>query len=83
MNGTNQVISSTLIRISNEQDYATAGNDKIFGDSVESVLNGIDRILERIDSQLAKTDSEYLEAEKRFYSEWKDYIVGANQIEQG
>lgn len=71
-------VSSTLIQISNEQDYATGGNDKVFGDSVESVLNGIDRILERIDSQLTKTDSDYLEAEKKFYTEWKDYIVGAN-----
>ena len=42
------------------------------------MLNGIDRILERIDSQLIKTDSDYLKAEKRFYTEWKDYIVGDN-----
>ena len=70
--------SSTLIHISNEQDYATGGNDKVFGDSVDSALNGINLILDRIDSRLTKTDSDYLKVEKRFYTEWKDYIVGAN-----
>ena len=39
---------STLQQLATEQDFATGGNDQIFGDSIESSLEAIDKILERI-----------------------------------
>lgn len=70
--------SSTLVKASVEQDYTTGGNDRIFGNSVDSVISGIDQILERIENQLAKTDSNYLNNEMNFYTEWKKSIIQAN-----
>jgi hypothetical protein len=67
-----------LVKASVEQDYTTGGNDRIFGNSVDSVISGIDQILERIENQLAKTDSNYLNNEMNFYTEWKKSIIQAN-----
>ncbi|MBQ2902102.1 MAG: hypothetical protein IJE49_09685 [Agathobacter sp.] len=39
---------STLQQLATEQDFATGGNDQIFGDSIESSIEAIDKILKRI-----------------------------------
>ena len=54
-----------------EQDFLTAGNDDIFGDSKESSIDAIERILDRIDNPIGKSiddDKEIRSLEKEFYS---------------
>lgn len=44
---------SSLQQLAQEQDFATGGNDQIFGDSIESSIEAIDSILERIANPLS------------------------------
>lgn len=60
-----------LQQLAQEKDFATDGNDKIFGESVETFISGIKVILERIDNPLNEIDNvhkEYLKNEKEFYT---------------
>ncbi len=44
---------SCLQQLAKEQDFATGGNDQLFGDSIESIIEAIDKILERIENPLS------------------------------
>lgn len=62
--------TSVLQQLSMEQDFLTGGNDNIFGDTIESSVDAIERILERIDNPIAKNgsnDATYINTEKEFY----------------
>ena len=60
---------SVLQQLSMEQDFATNGNDDIFGNTVESSTEAVEKILDRIEQLLESSDKvEYLTAEKTFYS---------------
>ena len=51
---------STLQQLATEQDFATGGNDQIFGDSIESSLEAIDKILERIANPKHSEEEDYV-----------------------
>lgn len=65
---------SSLQQLATEQDFATGGNDQIFGESIESSIQAINSILERIANPLSieSEDEENSmmdpEQEKEFYS---------------
>lgn len=50
---------STLQQLATEQDFATSGNDQIFGDSIKSSLEAIDKILERIANPKHSEEEDY------------------------
>lgn len=64
---------STLQQLATEHDFATGGNDQIFGDSIESSLEAIEKILERIANPKHSDKEDYVssmvppEQEKAFY----------------
>lgn len=63
--------TSVLQQLSMEQDFLTGGNDNIFGDTIESSVDAVEKILERIDNPIGKNgsnDYDYLSGEKEFYS---------------
>ena len=67
--------TSTLQQISMEQDFLTGGNDDIFGHTVESSIEAVEKILERIDGSIdSSRNMEYLNDEKTFYSTLLDEI---------
>ena len=66
---------NTIGQLAMEQDFATGGNDQLFGDSVESAIEATKKILDRIDNPLQTvpdTDSDIYETvsqrERNFYS---------------
>ncbi|MBD5490591.1 MAG: hypothetical protein HDR16_00260 [Lachnospiraceae bacterium] len=62
---------STLSQLVMEQDLMTGGDDKIFGNTVESSLAATRKILDRIENPLGKVDenkAESLQREKKFYA---------------
>ena len=62
---------STLSQLVMEQDLMTGGDDKIFGNTVESSLSAVKKILDRNENPLGKVDenkAESLQREKKFYS---------------
>ena len=66
-----QGFSSTLSQLSMEQDFATGGNDDIFGSDMESNIAAVKNILYRIDNPLGvvpEKNIEFLENEKTFYT---------------
>lgn len=68
---------STLTTLSVEQDIATRGNDDIFGTSVESCIEGIDKIIERTDNPTyrpSERDIEFFKEEKQFYTTLKNKL---------
>ena len=63
--------TSVLQQLSMEQDFMTGGNDNLFGDTMESSIEAIEKILQRIDNPIGKTGSDdnvYLNREKEFYT---------------
>ena len=63
--------TGALQQLSMEQDFQTAGNDDIFGDSRESSIDAIERILDRIDNPIGQNindDATLRSLEKEFYS---------------
>jgi hypothetical protein len=61
---------STIGQLAMEQDFATGGNDQLFGDSVESSIEAVNKILERIENPLGTVTEEKridLQEEKEFY----------------
>lgn len=61
---------STLQQLSVEQDFLTGGNDNIFGDTLQSSINAVNRILDRIADPLGEVKAErreFLQQEKVFY----------------
>ena len=70
--------TSILQRLSMEQDFITGGNDDIFGRTVESSIEGIEKILDRIDFyNESSSDVKYLDTERTFYSMLLDTIKEA------
>lgn len=72
---------NTLALLAVEQDFATGGNDQLFGDSVESAIEATKKILDRIDNPLQAvpdTDKEIYETvsqrERNFYSTLLDKL---------
>ena len=62
--------TSTLAQMSMEQDFATGGNDQLFGTDQESNVETVQNILDRIDNPLGTVTDDmqgYLESEKTFY----------------
>lgn len=62
---------STLSQLVMEHDLMTGGDDKIFGNTVESSLSAVKNILDRNENPLGKVDenkAESLQREKKFYS---------------
>ena len=51
---------STLQQLATEQDFATGGNDQLFGDSIESSIEAIDKILERIANPKTSEKEDYV-----------------------
>ncbi len=60
-----------------EQDFATGGNDQLFGDTVESSIEAVNKILERIENPLGAVTEEKqidLQEEKEFYTAFLDKL---------
>lgn len=63
--------SNTIAQLAMEQDFATGGNDQLFGSTVESAIEATKKILERIDNPLEYVNGERqegMEKEKEFYT---------------
>jgi len=77
--------TSVLQQLSMEQDFVTGGNDNLFGDTMESSIEAINKILERIDNSIGKNGSdnnEYLNHEKEFYETLLSKIYGAEAVDE-
>lgn len=64
-------VASTLTQLASEQDFATGGDDNLFGETTESCLEAVKKILERIENPLAETTQKtaiFREDEREFYS---------------
>lgn len=65
-----QGFSSTLSHLAMEQDFATGGNDDIFGDDLESNIAAAKKIMERLENPLSvvsEKNAEFVADEKTFY----------------
>lgn len=75
---------STLQQLATEQDFATGGNDQIFGDSIESSLEAIDKILERIANPKTSEKEDYVssmvdpEQEIEFFTTLRNKLAGVD-----
>ena len=61
---------SALQQLAMEQDFLTGGDDTIFGDTVESAIDAVNRILDRIADPLGEVTEEnevFVQQEKEFY----------------
>jgi len=66
-----QGFSSTLSQLAMEQDFATGGNDDIFGSDLESNIAAVRKITERLEnplSTLSERNAEFVANEKKFYT---------------
>ena len=78
---------STLQQLATEQDFATGGNDQIFGDSIESSLEAIDKILERIANPKHSEEEDYVssmvppEQEIEFFTTLRSKLTGESETE--
>ena len=66
-----QGFSSTLSQLAMEQDFATGGNDDIFGSDLESSIAAVKKIIERLENPLGavtEKNAEFMEDEKTFYT---------------
>lgn len=64
-------LQGTLRELATEQDFLTGGNDNLFGDTVESCVEAVEKILERIGNPLGVVSDKkasYLNEEKKFYT---------------
>lgn len=68
---------SVLQQLAMEQDFMTGGNDNIFGNTLESSMDAVDRILDRIANPLGEVTEEksaFVEQEKEFYQALKEKL---------
>ena len=68
---------SVLQQLATEQDFLTGGNDNIFGNSLASSINAVNRILDRIANPLAAVTEEnevYLQREMEFYKSFMEKL---------
>ena len=66
-----QGFSSMLSQLAMEQDFATGGNDDIFGSDLESSIAAVKKIIERLENPLGavtEKNAEFMEDEKTFYT---------------
>ncbi len=66
-----QGFASTLSQLAAEQDFATGGNDDIFGSDLESNITAVEKILERLEnplSAISEENAEFYANEKTFYT---------------
>lgn len=66
-----QGFSSTLSQLAMEQDFATGGNDDIFGSDLESNIEAVRKITDRLQNPLhavSERNAEFTENEKKFYT---------------
>ena len=76
---------STLQQLATEQDFATGGNDQIFGDTIESSIEAIDKILERIANPKISEKEDYVssmvppEQEIEFYTTLRNKLTGESE----
>lgn len=66
-----QGFSSTLSQLAMEQDFATGGNDDIFGSDLESNVAAVRKIVERLGNPLGEVserNAEFFASEKTFYT---------------
>lgn len=66
-----QGFSSTLSQLAMEQDFATGGNDDIFGSDLESNIEAVRKITDRLQNPLhavSERNAEFAENEKKFYT---------------
>lgn len=66
-----QGFSSTLSQLAMEQDFATGGNDDIFGSDFESNIEAVRKITDRLQNPLhavSERNAEFAENEKKFYT---------------
>ncbi|MCH5256544.1 MAG: hypothetical protein J1D87_04585 [Lachnospiraceae bacterium] len=73
---------SVLQQLATEQDFLTGGNDNIFGNSLASSINAVNRILDRIANPLAAVTEEnevYLQREKEFYNSFMEKLKQLKQ----
>ncbi len=66
-----QGFASTLSQLAMEQDFATGGNDDIFGSDLESNIAAVKKIIERLENPLgavSESNAEFLANEKTFYT---------------
>lgn len=66
--------TSTLSQLAMEQDFATGGNDNIFGNSMESAEQAVRSILDRIEYPLGEQAADMLAKEKEFYTAFLNNI---------
>ena len=70
--------SSTLSQLAMEQDFATGGNDDIFGKDEKSNIAAVEKILDRIDHPLgtvSEQDQSFRADEKVFYTAVLAYLT--------
>ena len=68
---------SVLQQLAMEQDFMTGGNDNIFGNTLESSMDAVDRILDRIANppgEVTEEKSAFVEQEKEFYQALKEKL---------
>lgn len=73
-----QGFSSTLSQLSMEQDYATGGNDDIFGSDLESNIAAVRKIIDRLENPLgavSESNAEFFANEKTFYTALLNNLV--------
>lgn len=73
-----QGFSSTLSQLAMEQDFATGGNDDIFGDDLESNIAAVKKIIERLEnplSDVSERNAEFVADEKTFYKALLNYLT--------
>ncbi len=66
-----QGFSSTLSQLAMEQDFATGGNDDIFGSDLESNIEAVKKIVDRLQNPLSEVPEwnvQFVENEKKFYT---------------
>lgn len=66
-----QGFSSTLSQLAMEQDFATAGNNDIFGSDLESNIAAVRKIVDRLQNPLhavSEQNVEFVANEKKFYT---------------
>ena len=66
-----QGFSSTLSQLAMEQDFATGGNDDIFGNDLESNIAVVKKIMEQLEnpiSMVSERNAEFVADEKTFYA---------------
>lgn len=66
-----QGFSSTLSQLAMEQDFATGGNDDIFGSDLESNIAAVKKIVDRLQNPLSEVpewNAQFVANEKKFYT---------------